>query len=194
MNFIKQYLQETKEIINSLNIYEINKIVNYIIKIKKKSGRIFFLGLGGSAANASHAVNDFRKLVGIECYTPTDNVSEFSARVNDDGWQSVFKEWLKVSKLDNKDLVFVLSVGGGNLKKNVSPNIVEALKYAKLKKSIICGIVGKNNGYTKKIADACLVIPVKNIKNLTPHTESFQTIIWHLIVSHPKVKVFNTKW
>ena len=194
MNFIKNYLKETKLIIDRLNLQDINKIVQCIILARRKKGRIFFIGVGGSAANASHAVNDFRKLAGIECYTPTDNVSELSARTNDEGWDTVFESWLSTSRLNKKDLLFVFSVGGGDLKKNISPNIVRALRYAKLKQTKICGIVGKNGGYTKKLADACLCIPVQNIKNLTPHSEAFQAIIWHLIISHPKIKKFKTKW
>jgi D-sedoheptulose 7-phosphate isomerase len=194
MNFIKNYLKETKLIIDQLNLQDINKIVQCIITARRKKGRIFFIGVGGSAANASHAVNDFRKLAGIECYAPTDNVSELSARTNDEGWHTVFKSWLSTSRLNKKDLLFVFSVGGGDLKKNISPNIVRALRYAKLKQAKICGIVGKNGGYTKKLADACLCIPVQNIKNLTPHSEAFQAIIWHLIISHPKIKKFKTKW
>ena len=194
MKFIKNYLEETKLIIEQLNFKDINNIIECVIKVRKKKGRIFFIGVGGSAANASHAVNDFRKLVGIECYAPTDNVSELSARTNDEGWDTVFESWLSTSRLNKKDLLFVFSVGGGDLKKNISPNIVRALRYAKLKQTKICGIVGKNGGYTKKLADACLCIPVQNIKNLTPHSEAFQAIIWHLIISHPKIKKFKTKW
>jgi D-sedoheptulose 7-phosphate isomerase len=194
MKFIKNYLEETKLIIEQLNFKDINNIIECVIKVRKKKGRIFFIGVGGSAANASHAVNDFRKLAGIECYAPTDNVSELSARTNDEGWDTVFETWLSTSRLNKKDLLFVFSVGGGDLKKNISPNIVRALRYAKLKQTKICGIVGKNGGYTKKLADACLCIPVQNIKNLTPHSEGFQAIIWHLIISHPKIKRFKTKW
>tara|TARA_B110000977_G_C11050463_1_gene482103 strand:- start:201 stop:785 length:585 start_codon:yes stop_codon:yes gene_type:complete len=194
MNFIKDYLKETKVIIDQLNLQDISKIVECIFAVRKKKGRIFFIGVGGSAANASHAVNDFRKLAGIECYAPTDNVSELSARTNDEGWPTVFESWLKISKLSKKDLLFIFSVGGGNLKKNISPNIVKAIQYAKLKKTTVCGIVGKHGGYTKKFANACLCIPAKNPLHLTPHSESFQAIIWHLLVSHPKIKKFKTKW
>lgn len=194
MNFIKDYLKETKVIIEQLNLQDISKIVECIFAVRKKKGRIFFIGVGGSAANASHAVNDFRKLAGIECYAPTDNVSELSARTNDEGWPTVFESWLKISKLSKKDLLFIFSVGGGNIKKNISPNIVKAIQYAKLKKTTVCGIVGKHGGYTKKFANACLCIPAKNPLHLTPHSESFQAIIWHLLVSHPKIKKFKTKW
>jgi D-sedoheptulose 7-phosphate isomerase len=194
MDFIKNYLKETKLIIDQLNLQDISKIAECISTVRKKKGRIFFIGVGGSAANASHAVNDFRKLAGIECYAPTDNVSELSARTNDEGWQTVFASWLKISNLSKKDLLFIFSVGGGNLKKNISPNIVKAIQYAKLKKTTICGIVGKHGGYTKKFANACLCIPAKNPQHITPHSESFQAIIWHLLVSHPKIKKFKTKW
>lgn len=194
MNFIKKYLIETKNIINALEVKEISKIVKYINFVQNNKGRIFFIGVGGSAANSSHAVNDFRKLAGIECYSPVDNISELTARTNDEGWDTVFKSWLAVSRLSKKDLVFVFSVGGGDRKKNVSINIIEALKFAKSKKAKICGIVGKNGGFTYKIADTCLRIPVKNLKNLTPHTEAFQAIIWHLLVSHPDIKKNKTKW
>jgi D-sedoheptulose 7-phosphate isomerase len=194
MNFIKQYLAETKVIIDALDLKEISKIIEHINFVQNKKGRIFFIGVGGSAANSSHAVNDFRKLAAIECYTPVDNMSELSARTNDEGWHTVFKSWLVVSKLCSNDLIFVFSVGGGDEKKNISKNIVEALKFAKQKKAKICGIVGKNGGYTYKVANACLRIPVYNLKNLTPHSEAFQAIIWHLLVSHPNIKKYKTKW
>jgi D-sedoheptulose 7-phosphate isomerase len=194
MNFIRQYLIEAKNIIDALDLIEISKIVKHINVVKKNKGRIFFIGVGGSAANSSHAVNDFRKLAGIECYSPVDNVSELTARTNDEGWHTIFKSWLIVSKLNKNDLIFVFSVGGGDVKRNISVNIIEALKFAKLKKAKICGIVGKNGGYTSKIADACLRIPVENMKNLTPHSEAFQAIIWHLLVSHPDIKEYKTKW
>jgi D-sedoheptulose 7-phosphate isomerase len=194
MNFIKQYLAETKVIIDALDLKEISKIIKHINFVQNKKGRIFFIGVGGSAANSSHAVNDFRKLAAIECYTPVDNMSELSARTNDEGWHTVFKSWLVVSKLCSNDLIFVFSVGGGDEKKNISKNIVEALKFAKQKKAKICGIVGKNGGYTYKVANACLRIPVYNLKNLTPHSEAFQAIIWHLLVSHPNIKKYKTKW
>jgi D-sedoheptulose 7-phosphate isomerase len=194
MDFIRQYLIEAKNIIDALDLIEISKIVKQIKIIKKNKGRIFFIGVGGSAANSSHAVNDFRKLAGIECYSPVDNVSELTARTNDEGWHTIFKSWLIVSKLNKNDLIFVFSVGGGDVKRNISVNIIEALKFAKLKKAKICGIVGKNGGYTSKIADACLRIPVENMKNLTPHSETFQAVIWHLLVSHPDIKEYKTKW
>lgn len=194
MDFIKKYLEETKDIINALEIKTIERIIDKINIIRKNNGRIFFIGVGGSAGNASHAVNDFRKLAGIECYAPTDNVSELTARTNDEGWDTVFEAWLATSKLNNKDGIFVFSVGGGDKKKNISPNIVNAVKYAKKKKAKILGIVGKKGGYTKKNADACVSVPVQNIKNITPHSEAFQGLIWHLIITHPKIKKFRTKW
>ena len=194
MNFIKNYLNETIKIIQKIDIFQIKKIINLIKLVKKNKGRIFFIGVGGSAANASHAVNDFRKIVGIECYTPVDNISELTARTNDEGWESVFKNWLSISNLNSKDMVFVFSVGGGDLKKKISVNIIEALKFARVKKAKICGIVGKNGGYTVKVANECLRIPVDNLKNLTPHSEAFQAVIWHLIVTHPELKKFKTKW
>ena len=172
----------------------IENIVSLLAKIKSRGGRIFFLGVGGSAGNCSHAVNDFRKIVGIECYAPTDNVSELTARTNDEGWSTIFSEWLKISKLSDNDLLFIFSVGGGNLKKNVSINLVEALKYGKRVGSKIVGIVGRDGGYTAKVSDACLIIPTVNQKTVTPHSEAFQSVIWHLLVSHPKLKSKQTKW
>ena len=169
-------------------------MIALIANVRKTKGRIFFLGVGGSAANASHAVNDFRKLACIESYAPTDNVSEITARTNDEGWKTVFKEWLKISKLSKKDLVFIFSVGGGNKEKKVSENLVEAINYAKKIGSKICGVVGKNGGYTSKVTNFCLRIPSKNPKLITPHTEGFQAVIWHLIVSHPKIQKNKTKW
>ena len=194
MIYTKKHLNETSSIIKNLNIKIIEKIVNLIVKIKSGGGRIFFLGVGGSAGNCSHAVNDFRKIIGIECYAPTDNVSELTARTNDEGWSTVFLEWLKISKLSDNDMLFIFSVGGGNLKKKVSTNLVEALKYGKHIGSKIVGIVGRDGGYTAKVSDACLIIPTVNPKTITPHSEAFQSIIWHLLVSHPKLKSKQTKW
>ncbi len=193
-NFSHNHLIETKLIIDKLNVEKIEKIAAIIQKVKRSSGRIFFVGVGGSAANASHAVNDFRKIAGIECYSPSDNVSELTARINDEGWDSVYLNWLKTSNLNSKDLIFVFSVGGGNLKKKVSVNIVKALIYAKSKKTKITGIVSRDGGYTAKIADCCLIIPIVNKNSITPHAEAFQGIIWHLLVSHPKIKKHKTKW
>lgn len=194
MTYTKKHLKETSQIIKKLDNKIIENIVSLLAKIKSRGGRIFFLGVGGSAGNCSHAVNDFRKIVGIECYAPTDNVSELTARTNDEGWSTIFSEWLKISKLSDNDLLFIFSVGGGNLKKNVSINLVEALKYGKRVGSKIVGIVGRDGGYTAKVSDACLVIPTVNQKTVTPHSEAFQSVIWHLLVSHPKLKSKQTKW
>ena len=194
MNYVTQHLSESKEIIQKLDVGTIEEVVNILSKIKSAGGRIFFLGVGGSAGNCSHAVNDFRKIVGIESYAPTDNVSELTARTNDEGWNTIFSEWLKISKLSSKDCLFVLSVGGGNLEKNISPNLVEALKYGQSVNSKIIGIVGRDGGFTAKVADACVIIPTVNPDNITPHSEAFQAVIWHLLVSHPKLKANQTKW
>lgn len=194
MKFIKNFLEESKYVIDQIDVLQLNKIINLIKIIKKENGRIFFIGVGGSAANCSHAVNDFRKILGIECYTPVDNVSELTARTNDEGWETVFERWLQTSNLSKKDLIFVFSVGGGNSKKKVSMNIIKALKFAKKKRSKICGVVGDLKGYTTKVSDACIKIKVKYKNNITPQTEAFQAVIWHLIVSHPDLKEFKTKW
>ena len=194
MKFITQYLSQTKSILDKIDIKQIENVIKIISLTRKKGGRIFFIGVGGSSANASHAVNDFRKITGIECYAPTDNVSELTARANDEGWSSIFVEWLKISKLSNRDLLFIFSVGGGNLKKNISTNIVEAIKFAKKTKTNVAGIVGNDGGYTKLNSKNCIVIPVVDENNVTPHTESFQSILWHLFVSHPKLKIYQTKW
>jgi D-sedoheptulose 7-phosphate isomerase len=194
MNYSQQHLNETIEILKQIDSTQVERMADLLAVVKNDGGRIFFLGVGGSAGNCSHAVNDFRKIVGIESYAPTDNVCELTARTNDEGWASVFVEWLKVSKLLPKDAVFIFSVGGGNLQKNVSPNLVEALKYAKGVGSKITGVVGRDGGYTAEVADACLVIPTVNPNTVTPHSEAFQAVIWHLLVSHPKLKVNQTKW
>jgi len=194
MSYIKQHLEEAIQIIHAIDPHSVESIVKLLVDIKKDQGRIFFLGVGGSAGNCSHAVNDFRKIVGIEAYAPTDNVSELTARTNDEGWSTIFSEWLKVSKLSPKDCLFVLSVGGGNLEKNISPNLVEALKYGKSVNSKIVGIVGRDGGYTAKVADACVIVPTVNPENITPHSEAFQAVIWHLLVSHPSLKANQTKW
>ncbi len=194
MSYIKKHLNEAVEVINRLDADSIENIVQVLLESHKKNGRLFILGVGGSAANASHAVNDFRKICGIEAYTPTDNVSELTARINDDGWDTVFENWLKGCRLKNNDCILVLSVGGGNLEKNVSPNLVKALIYAKTIGTKIVGIVGRDGGYTKKVADACCVVPVVNPENTTPHTEAFQAVVWHALVSHPDLKMTQTKW
>lgn len=194
MNFIKNFFSEAKMILDQIDCEQIEKIIDIFILLRNTSGRLFILGVGGSAANASHAVNDFRKIVGIEAYAPTDNVSELTARTNDDGWATTFSNWLAVSRLNSDDVVFVLSVGGGNLERNVSPNLVSALQYAKKMNAKIVGIVGRDGGYTSRVADACVLIPTINSENITPHAEAFQAVIWHLIVSHPKLKNTQTKW
>ena len=193
-DYIEKYLNESKIIIDSLDINKIEGIINILLDVRQNEGRIFFLGVGGSAANASHAVNDFRKIAGIESYTPVDNVSELTARTNDDGWESVFVNWLKCNKIGTNDCIFIFSVGGGNKEKNISVNLLHAIDYAKEKGCKIVGVVGKDGGYTAKIADSCVVIPVINKESITPHTEAFQGLIWHLIVSHPKILINAMKW
>ena len=194
MIYSDHHLAEAIEIIKKIETKQIEKIVDLILNVRNEKGRIFFLGVGGSAGNCSHAVNDFRKIVGIESYAPTDNVSELTARTNDEGWSTIFSEWLKVSNLNPKDLIFVFSVGGGNIEKNISPNLVEALNYGKSIGCKLVGVVGRDGGYTTKVADACVIIPTVNEKTITPHTEAFQAVVWHLIVSHPKLKLNDTKW
>ena len=194
MNFIKQHLIESQEIIDKIDPKDVLAMVSDLKDIKEKQGRIFFLGVGGSAGNCSHAVNDFRKILSIESYCPTDNVSELTARINDDGWDTVFIEWLKISKLSKTDAIFVMSVGGGNLEKNISPNLVKALEYGKTVGCKILGIVGRDGGYTAKVADSFVIIPTVSSASVTPHTEAFQAVIWHLIVSHPDLQPSLTKW
>ena len=194
MSYSEQHLQETAQIVARLDPALCEKAVELLAHIRAKGGRLFILGVGGSAANASHAVNDFRKIAGLECYAPTDNVSELTARTNDDGWTSVFAEWLRGSRLNERDAVFVLSVGGGNLEKNVSPNLVAALQLAKERGAAVIGIVGRDGGYTSQVADVAICIPTVNAANVTPHAEAFQAVVWHLFVSHPLLKVAQTKW
>jgi len=194
MIYAQQHLEEAAEIIQKMDLQAIERLADLLAGIKRESGRLFFLGVGGSAGNCSHAVNDFRKIVGIESYAPTDNVSELTARTNDEGWATVFVEWLKVSRLSAKDALFVFSVGGGNLEKNISPNLVTALQYAKSVGSKVAGVVGRDGGYTAKVADACVIVPTVNPATVTPHSEAFQAVIWHLLVSHPKLKTNQTKW
>jgi len=194
MSYAAQHMKEAGEIIQKMNISAIEKVADLLATVKADGGRIFFLGVGGSAGNCSHAVNDFRKIVGIESYAPTDNASELTARTNDDGWASVFVEWLKVSKLQPKDALFIFSVGGGNLEKNISPNLVEAIKLAKSVGAKVTGVVGRDGGYTAKAADACVIVPTVNPETITPHSEAFQAVVWHLLVSHPKLKANQTKW
>ena len=191
---IENYFNGISDISESINKEDIEYLAKALSKIKKKGGRIFFLGVGGSAGNASHAVNDFRKLCEIECYTPTDNVSEFSARINDDGWDSSFAEWLRVSKLNKKDAIFIFSVGGGNIKKKVSLNLVEAIKYTKKIKSNIFGIVGRDGGFTKIKGNEIILIPNINLNLVTPFAEAYQAVVWHCLVSHPSLQKVKTKW
>src|SRR4051794_23733626 len=194
MTFSNQFIKETGEILAQLDAGTIEAVASGLADVRRKGGRLFILGVGGSAANASHAVNDFRKICGFEAYAPTDNVAELTARTNDDGWASVFVEWLKGSQLRAADLVLVFSVGGGNLEKNVSPNLVKALQLAKERGARIIGVVGRDGGFTAQVADACAVIPTVNGAHVTPHTEAFQAVVWHLLVSHPKLKTAQTKW
>jgi D-sedoheptulose 7-phosphate isomerase len=194
MSYVDDYLRDVKSITGLLDHAVIEKIVDVLIDIRKKKGRLFFLGVGGGAGNASHAVNDFRKIAGIESYSPTDNVSELTARINDNGWESSFAEWLIASNLNSKDGLFVFSVGGGNTEKNVSVNLVNALKYARKVKAKVLGIVGRDGGYTGQIADVCLIIPTVNTSTVTPYTEAFQSVIWHLLVSFPRLHMAETKW
>ena len=194
MIYSQQHLNEAIEILNKMDVGAIEKIAYVLPVVKQEGGRLFFIGVGGGAGNCSHAVNDFRKIVGIESYAPTDNVSELTARTNDEGWATVFVEWLKTSKLVAKDAVFVFSVGGGNLEKNISPNLVLALQYAKTMGAKVTGVVGRDGGYTAQVADACVVVPTVNPENITPHSEAFQAVVWHLLVSHPKLKINQTKW
>ena len=194
MSYTEKHLLEASEIIKKINIASVEALVDLLVSVKMQGGRLFFLGVGGSAGNCSHAVNDFRKIVGIESYAPTDNVSELTARTNDDGWNTVFSEWLKVSKACEKDCLFIMSVGGGNLEKNISPNLIKAIDYAKEVKAKVVGIVGRDGGYTAHEADVCCVVPTVNEATTTPHSEAFQAVIWHLLVSHPKLKTHETKW
>ncbi len=194
MSFSQDFLAEAKHVIDGLDTVQIERMADILAATREGGGRLFILGVGGSAANASHAVNDFRKIAGIETYAPTDNVSELTARTNDEGWEGVFASWLQGSRLRAADTVFILSVGGGNLEKNVSPNLVRALQLAKQVGSKVIGIVGRDGGYTAQVADACAIVPTVNVVHTTPHAEAFQAVVWHLLVSHPKVKVSETKW
>lgn len=194
MTFTEEFLAEVRAIADQLDAASIDRAVEQLYHVRERQGRLFILGVGGSAANASHAVNDFRKICGFECYAPTDNVSELTARTNDEGWATIFSEWLRGSRLCEKDGVLVFSVGGGNLELNVSPNLVRAIQYAKQQSATVIGIVGRDGGFTAKAADACIIIPTVNAVHVTPHSEAFQAIVWHLFVSHPKLKVNQTKW
>jgi len=194
MSFSEDYLAEVQQVAAHLDTRMIERLASLLAQVREQRGRLFILGVGGSAANASHAVNDFRKIVGLETYAPTDNVSELTARTNDEGWATIFESWLRTSRLKPEDGVLVLSVGGGNLEQNVSPNLVAALQYAKSVGSKIGGIVGRDGGYTAKVADACVVVPTVNPAHVTPHSEAFQAIVWHLLVSHPSLKAAQTRW
>ena len=192
--FSQSFLAEASEIMAKLDVESIEKAAGLLASARAAGGRLFILGVGGSAANASHAVNDFRKIAGIEAYAPTDNVAELTARANDEGWSSIFDSWLHTSRLRSNDLLLIFSVGGGNVEQNVSPNLVAALKYAKSVGAKIIGVVGRDGGYTATVADACVLIPVVNPAHITPHSEAFQAVVWHLLVSHPAVKMQSTKW
>ncbi len=194
MSFAVDHLHEARLIVERLDAEKIERMAESLTDLRTRGGRLFFLGVGGSAGNCGHAVNDFRKIAGIESYAPTDNVSELTAMVNDEGWETVFVEWLRVSKLAAKDAIFVLSVGGGSLERNVSPNLVRALQYAKDVGSNILGIVGRDGGFTAQVGDAVCIVPTVNPDAITPHAEAFQAVVWHLLVSHPALKCNQTKW
>ena len=194
MSYAEVYLHEAAEIIRRLDTTAIEKVASLLAQVKADGGRLFFLGVGGSAANCAHAVNDFRKIVGMECYAPTDNVAELTARTNDDGWASVFAEWLKVSRLSPRDALFILSVGGGDAERNISPNLVRAMELATQIGAKVTGIVGRDGGFTARVADACVIVPTVNPETITPHSEGFQALIWHLLVSHPLLQEQRTKW
>ena len=193
-NFSQQYLSESRQVIDGLDTRQIERMADLLAIVRSRGGRLFVLGVGGSAANASHAVNDFRKITGIETYAPTDNVSELTARTNDEGWATIFESWLRTSRLRPEDALLIFSVGGGNVEKNVSPNLVKALEFARSTGASVLGIVGRDGGFTAKVADACCIVPTVNAVHTTPHAETFQTVVWHLLVSHPKLKQAETKW
>jgi len=193
-SYTQDYLAEVNRITARLDVNAIERMVELLAGVRTRGGRLFILGVGGGAGHASHAVNDFRKIAGIEAYTPTDNVSELTARINDDGWDSSFANWLRVSRLSNNDLILVFSVGGGDLERNISPNLVRALEYGRQMGVDVCGIVGRDGGYTAKVADACVIIPIENPETVTPHTEAFQAVVWHLLVSHPALQQSAMKW
>jgi D-sedoheptulose 7-phosphate isomerase len=194
VDFFTGYFAEARRVIDEIDVAAAERVAQALAALRERGGRLFVLGVGGSAGNASHAVNDFRKIAGIEAYAPTDNVSELTARVNDDGWATVFEEWLKVSRLCERDAVLVFSVGGGDEEKNVSPNLVRALKHAKSVRATVLGIVGRDGGYTAKVADACVIVPTVNPAHVTPHSEAFQAVVWHGLVTHPSLKREETKW
>ena len=194
MTYSEEHLNEVRQIIEGIDVEAIESMVKLLAQVRTDGGRLFFLGVGGSAGICSHAVNDFRKIAGFESYAPTDNVSELTARTNDEGWDTVFVEWLKTSRLSDRDAVFVFSVGGGDLEKNVSPNLVRALQYAKAVGAGITGVVGRDGGFTATVADVCVIVPTVNPETITPHAEAFQAVVWHLLVSHPGLKASETKW
>ena len=194
MTYVQQYINEAGEILKQIDHLAIEKMVELLVDLRAKAGRLFFLGVGGGAGHASHAVNDFRKIAGIESYTPTDNVSELTARINDDGWATSFVNWLRVSRLTAADMLFIFSVGGGDLERNISPNIICALQHAKEVGAGICAVVGRDGGYAAQVADACVIVPTINPATITPHTEAFQAVVWHLLVSHPKLRSSEMKW
>jgi D-sedoheptulose 7-phosphate isomerase len=192
--FAVKYLQEAQQILAQLDVAQIEKMTELLVNLRIQKGRLFLVGVGGGAGHASHAVNDFRKIAGIESYSPSDNVSELTARTNDEGWDTTYAAWLKVSNLNNKDMLFVFSVGGGDAERNISANIVNALKLAKETGCKIIGVVGRDGGYTAKVADACVIVPTVNKDYITPHTESFQAMVWHLLVSDPRLQQMTNKW
>lgn len=194
MSHTMDFIHDAVQILAQIDVQTIDRMVGMLVKLRERAGRLFILGVGGSAANASHMVNDFRKIAQIETYAPTDNVSELTARINDEGWETVFVQWLATSRLSDRDMVFILSVGGGDLARNISPNLVRALQYAQEVGATICGVVGRNGGYTARVADACVIVPTVNSTTVTPHTEAFQSIIWHLMVSHPALRAVEMKW
>ena len=192
--YVDKYLSQAAQIVTLIDKKAVGNMVDILIAVRKAAGRLFIIGVGGGAGNAGHAVNDFRKIAGIESYAPTDNVSELTARINDDGWDSAFANWLKGSRINAKDCVFVFSVGGGNAEKNISNNLVQALKCAKEAGARVIGVVGRDGGYTARVADAVVIIPTVDAETVTPHTEAFQAVVWHLIVSHPRLKANDMKW
>ena len=194
MSYTSRYFEESVQILGRMNQEMIERTVGLLLRVREEGGRIFFLGVGGGAGHASHAVNDFRKIAGIEAYAPTDNVSELTARINDDGWDTCYRNWLQGSRLRRQDMLFVFSVGGGDAERNISTNLVRALQYAKQIGATVCGVVGRDGGFTAQVADACVLVPVVNIETVTPHTESFQALVWHLLVSHPRLKIADMKW
>ena len=194
MSHTNDYLQDAIQILTQLDVQMLDRTIGMLVKLRERAGRLFVLGIGGSAANAGHMVNDLRTMTQIEAYAPTDNIAELTARANEDGWESVFVPWLATSRLSDRDMVFILSVGGGDLARNVSSNLVRALQYAQEVGATICGIVGRNGGYTARVADACILVPTVNSTTVTPHTEAFQAILWHLMVSHPALHAVERKW